>query len=393
MGTCLRPKAEFDHSIDRALDGSKISSVSERHILGCSLIILFFSLSLFIPSVPLVFAAQPPVEEEDYDVPEGHVFPWTSWAIGAVVKALALDSETLWVGTSQGLIKFNIQTEQQITFTRANGLRSDSILALSFDKQKNLWLGTNGGGMLKYDGKKWVSYDKGSGLVDEYVWSILFDPDGTQWIGTWYGVNKVSRSKWDTYTIKDGVANEWVYVILSDRNGSKWFGTEGGVNRFDGRQWQTWTHKDGLGADQALIEKELGHKVTILPSGQRHQGHKIQEGVYNPDYVVCGLIDKQDNKWFGTWGGGLSRFDGKFWKTYTMSDGLAGNTVHAIAMDQRGIFWIGTNKGVSRFDGKNFKNFGVRDGLFAIPVYSITIGPDGSKWFGSFGGISRYTGE
>ena len=354
-------------------------------------VILFFLIGFFIPSDPR--AGPPTPAEEDYDVPEGHVFPWTSWAVGAIVKGIAVEGENVWVGTSQGLIKFNTKTEKQITYTQADGLRSDSILTVLFDRQKNLWLGTNGAGMMKYDGKKWTSYDKASGLVDEYVWSILFDPDGTQWIGTWYGVNKVSRSKWDTYTMKDGVANEWVYVILSDGDGIKWFGTEGGVNRFDGKRWQTWTHKDGLGADQAIIEKELGHKVTILPSGHRHQGHKIQEGDYNPNYVVCGMIDKQGNKWFGTWGGGLSRFDGKSWKTYTMKDGLTGNIIHAIAMDEKGVLWVGTNNGLSRFDGKNFKNFAVRDGLFSVPVYSIAIGQDRSKWFGTFGGITRYTGD
>ena len=323
---------------------ARVRSRNIFQLLYRGLVALLLFVGLLIQAAPPVFSAQP-AEEEDYDVPEGHAFPWTSWAIGAIVKAIALDGDTAWVGTSQGLIKFNTKTEQQITFTQADGLRSDRILTLSFDKQKNLWAGTNGGGMLKYNGKKWTSYDKSSGLVDEYVWSIVFDPDGTQWIGTWYGVNKVSRAKWAAYTIRDGVANEWVYVILSDRDGAKWFGTEGGINRFDGKTWQTWTHKDGLGAKQEIIEKELGRKVRIIPSGQRHQGHQFQEGDYNPNYVVCGVIDKRGNKWFGTWGGGLSRFD-----------------------------------------GKNFKNF-------AVPVFSITIAPDGGKWFGTFGGISRYTGD
>ena len=325
-------------------------------------------------------------------LPKGDESLWTNWAIGAMVKALLSDGDYLWIGTSDGVIRYSKSNEAQVVYTIKDGLRSQSILSIAQDKGGIKWFGTNGGGLMSYDGKKWNSYDSKDGLVDEYVWSLAFEPNGTMWVGTWYGVNrigKIDERPWGRYTL-EVLANEWVYVTIIDRDGTKWFGTEGGVNSFDGKVWRTWTHKDGLGADQRLIEKELGKHVELLPSGKKHKGHDIKANEYNPDYVVSGVVDQENNKWFGTWGAGLSRFDGKNWKTYTISDGLPGNMIHSLKLDHKGNLWIGTNGGVSMFDGKGFKSYKMEDGLFSNTVYSIEIDPDGTKWFGTFGGISKF---
>ncbi len=62
-------------------------------------------------------------------------------------------------------------------------------------------------------------------------------------------------------------------------------------------------------------------------------------------------IDAQGNKWFGTYKGGVSKFDGTNWITYTTEDGLAGNIVCAIAIDAQGNKWFGTDAGVSQLSG------------------------------------------
>jgi ligand-binding sensor domain-containing protein len=61
--------------------------------------------------------------------------------------------------------------------------------------------------------------------------------------------------------------------------------------------------------------------------------------------------------WAGTWGGGLSRFDGRTWTQYTVAEGLPGNHVFMLHIDPKGALWIGTNNGLARlksgggFDG------------------------------------------
>ncbi|MFH1131619.1 MAG: LamG-like jellyroll fold domain-containing protein [Pseudomonadota bacterium] len=102
--------------------------------------------------------------------------------------------------------------------------------------------------------------------------------------------------------------------------------------------------------------------------------------------------------WFATQGG-VSRYDGKEFVNFTTQDGLAHNDVRAIYGTPDGILWFGTRGGVSRYDGKEFKNFTTVDGLASNYVTAIHCAPDGALWFGTGygdipgGGVSRYDGK
>jgi ligand-binding sensor domain-containing protein len=335
---------------------------------------------------------------------------WTGWSIGEViVRALAADGDTIWIGTSNGLIRFNRKTETHQVFNTRAGLLSNIIVSIHPDSKGAVWLGTYGGGLSRFDGKNWelftpygrgnkdygagwVHYKPKDGLGDLWVYDLLFEPNGTMWVATWKGASRGHEKGFTTYTMDDGLVDKWVYTIEREPSGVLWFGTEGGVNRFDGKNWKGWTHKDGLGAD---IEEKRASPAAEEPYNEEsdhHQQRGRENQDLNPNYVISSAIDAKGMKWFGTWGGGLSRFDGKHFKNYTTADGLPGNIINAIEIDKQGIMWIGTNKGVSRFDGKAFKNFNSTNGLLGDYVYSIAIDLEGNKWFGTFGGVSRFAG-
>lgn len=342
---------------------------------------------------------------------------WTGWSIGeVVVRSLAAEGDTVWIGTSNGLLRFNRKQEAHQVFNNRNaGLLSNVIVSLDLDAKKNLWVGTYGGGLAKYDGKDWelftpygrgqkaygadwASYTPKKGLGDLWVYDLLFEPDGSMWVATWKGASHSSKDGFLTYTMDDGLVDKWVYTVEREASGVLWFGTEGGVNRFDGKVWQGWTHKDGLGADiRTILKRPSNSRQSEGDEYDDDTEHHLQSGrenqETNPNYVISSAIDHKGMKWFGTWGGGLSRFDGKTFKNFTTKNGLPGNIINAIEVDSEGIMWIGTNKGVSRFDGKAFRNFTRMNGLLGDYVFSIAIDADGHKWFGTYGGVSRYTGK
>ena len=103
--------------------------------------------------------------------------------------------------------------------------------------------------------------------------------------------------------------------------------------------------------------------------------------------------------WFGTGGGGVSRYDGKEFVNFTTEDGLASNSVTFIHRARDGILWIGTGdldregRGISLYDGKAFTNLTTKDGLADDNVLAFHCDPDGVMWFGTAGGISRYDGH
>ncbi len=115
-----------------------------------------------------------------------------------------------------------------------------------------------------------------------------------------------------------------------------------------------------------------------------------------PDNWVYSIaIDDSGNKWIGTSGGGLARFDGTNWTVYnTSNSGLSSNHIYSIAIDSSGNKWIGTNGGLARFDGTNWTVYNIgNSGLPDNNVSTLAIDGSGNKWIGtSGGGLARFDG-
>lgn len=308
------------------------------------------------------------------------------------VRALTVEKETgtLWVGTSVGAMEIDLKTSKpRNTFTRQDGLANEYVFAIGVDSQGYKWFGTNAGGASRYKDGKWKTYFPMHGLADYWIYSFVNDKQGNLWIGTWAGANEfnIKTGKFKTY-VKE-LINEWVYGLTLDKDGRVWFGTEGGVSMYDGKRWKSWNHKDGLGGENP--EKLPASPNTGLGTRSRHDLTTMVEGLptYNPNYCFSIHAAPNGDIWAGTWGGGVSRYDGKKWTSFTSKDGLAGNIVYAMAQDAKGVFWFGTNKGISRYDGKTWKTISTQDGLFDQNVYAVAVAPNGDIWAGTKRGVAR----
>ena len=150
---------------------------------------------------------------------------------------------------------------------------------------------------------------------------------------------------WRTYTNGNYVR------ALAIEGDTVWAATDGGVVR--------WERTAGTYAKYTTADGLASNRVEAL------------------------AIDGAGHKWFGTFGGGVSEFDGDTWKTYTTADGLASNTVNTIAIDGAGHKWFGTYGGVSEFDGGAWTTYTTADGLAHNTVRAIAIDGAGHKWFGT----------
>jgi len=308
------------------------------------------------------------------------------------VRSLAVDPvrQSIWVGTSLGVHEIDLASRDlRRTFTRKQGLANEYAFATFVDSKDTKWFGTNGGGVSRFHNGDWKTYFPMHGLADYWVYSFAEQSDGTIWIGTWAGANRLNPAKEQWKTYYDELVNEWVYGIAVDAKDRVWFGTEGGVTMFDGRQWKSWTHKEGLGAPNLQGLKES--RNTGFGTRDRHNLSVLVDGepTYNPGYVFAIHADRQGRIWAGTWGGGVSRFDGKAWHNLTTADGLIGNIVFAIAEDRDGALWFGTDKGLSRYDGHGWHSYTRKDGLPGDAVYAVAAAPGGDVWVGTTGGVAR----
>jgi signal transduction histidine kinase/ligand-binding sensor domain-containing protein len=73
--------------------------------------------------------------------------------------------------------------------------------------------------------------------------------------------------------------------------------------------------------------------------------------------VLAMVQDSRGSIWIGTNGGGLSRFNGRTFETFTVDDGLPHNQINALSLDSKGILWIGAVNAFSEYDGYSFTNY------------------------------------
>ncbi len=105
------------------------------------------------------------------------------------------------------------------------------------------------------------------------------------------------------------------------------------------------------------------------------------------------MEDSKGHLWFGTLGGGASRYDGHSFTHFTELEGLSGNHVFAMLEDSRGNLWFGTRSGgVCRYDGHSFTHFTTEEGLAHDFVLCMLEDSKGDIWIGTRGGVSRYDG-
>jgi ligand-binding sensor domain-containing protein/serine phosphatase RsbU (regulator of sigma subunit) len=318
-------------------------------------------------------------------------------------KSSICDREgNIWFGTQGGGVS-KYDGKSFINYTAEQGLANNSVRSIAEDKSGNLWFGTNGGGLSKYDGKSFITYTTKQGLANNYVFSIAEDKSGNLWFGTQGGgVSKYDGKSFITYTTEQGLANNSVRSIAEDKSGNLWFGTDGGgVSKYDGESFTSYSVEQGLANNSvySVAEDKSGNLWFGTQGGgvSKYDGnffipYTTEQGLAN-NYVFSIAEDKSGNLWFGT-SGGVSKYDGNFFITYTTEHGLANSSVFSITEDKSGNLWFGTSGGVSKYDGESFISFTVEQGLANNNVRSIAEDKSGNLWFGTNGGgVSKYDGE
>ena len=115
--------------------------------------------------------------------------------------------------------------------------------------------------------------------------------------------------------------------------------------------------------EDSFVLKINNSRTVILPPEIKPADFSVMMQNYNTDQglgnssVRGSCLDKSGNLWFATYGGGISRYDGKEFRNFTTTHGLINNLAHTIIEDAERNLWIGTFGGVSRYNGRFFTNY------------------------------------
>jgi signal transduction histidine kinase/ligand-binding sensor domain-containing protein/DNA-binding NarL/FixJ family response regulator len=347
----------------------------------------------------------------------------------------------LWLGTQDGLVRFDGVRFTTFDTHNSPGLLHNYILCLLEDRDGSLWIGTSGGGLSRYNEGRFTSFTEREGLPASQVKSLMQDRRGRVWVGTiGGGLVRLESSRLVPVAgtaalagrrvrtmIEDGSNGIWIATddglfrldeatgapleritgLLSDniadlalsRDGSLWVGTLGrGVNRLREGRVDSLTTRDGLSNDRvhSLMEDSHGTLWIGTEGGGlnrvvdgRVSKLTTQEGLSN-DVVMSLSEDHEGSLWVGTAGGGLNRLRDGAMTSLTTKEGLSNDFVGPLFEDRDGVFWIGTSRnGLNRIEGGRITQIGMQGGLQSDLVSALWVSRDGSLWIGSELGLNR----
>jgi len=188
----------------------------------------------------------------------------------------------VWVGTNgAGLWKIGSDGYVQ-QFTKAEGLGWNRIRSLLWDEQGILWIGTFGGGLIRFDGTRFISFKIGDGLPSDNVAHIASDGAGYLWLSTTRGVARVAKT--DLAASAQNRLKALPVIVYGTDDGLRSLQTgpnipvpAGGTRTADGRLWfiaglsvaetdPNFTEQEKPFLVASLVEASAGGKV--LDSGR-----------------------------------------------------------------------------------------------------------------------------
>ena len=292
----------------------------------------------------------------------------------SVMSAFAEDRNTLWIGTERGLNRVDRRTGQVTRYEEP--VFSRGVRAIAKDRGGDLWFGTRGNGLVRFDPRsgRYRTYSHRASdprtLSYDNIGALWIDRGGTLWVATDFGLNRfdAATEEFRKYAPEQKSLTQY-HSIAEEPGGVLWLATSlHGLHRFDPRTGQFTMFE---------IRSRDPHSI----------GHDRVNSVY---------VDRSGTVWAATFRG-LDKFnprDGTF-TSYDSRSGLPTDTVLGILEDENGYLWVSTPDGLSRFDPRTgtCTNYHTSDGLvtdlFSVPAVA-TRSPSGEMFFGSYSGLVAF---
>ncbi len=281
-------------------------------------------------------------------------------ADNSIRTILQASDGAVWIGTISGLrrLPHGVEGNPFATPRTISGVNIDYLLE---SRRHELWIGTYGQGVLRWENGRITSMEAPVWLPHNNVLALFDDGEDDIWVGTQGGLLRLSPSAAVTVTTPAG-SPQIITAI--------YHGTQGPllVTDLNGRLYRVGTGK---------TEEPTLLRVPLPPSLDRLPVRNV-------------FRDSKGNLWIGTDGQGVARISSNGTAQFTMRQGLVNDFVRAFCEDRDGSIWIGTDGALSRWHDGRFENFDTSSGLVYASIRVLFLDRDGDLWVGTDGGLSRY---
>ncbi|HEY0031552.1 MAG TPA: two-component regulator propeller domain-containing protein [Bacteroidia bacterium] len=285
----------------------------------------------------------------------------------------------IWFATQGGgLSRFDGKTFKN--FNKSNGLPSNEITCVTEDHSGNIWIASFGG-VSRFDGMHFFNYGKAEGIdPKEGIYWIIADQNNEIWIAIrGGGVARFNGKKFTFYTTDDGLLSNSVFSIVEDKKKNLWFTMANGIMQFNGKKFITYSNTPQFKKKtffSSFVDSRgriwfgsVGGGV-LLYNGKTFQDITLPTEVKD-DFIGSITEDKKGNIWLATEHGALKLEKDKF-HLFTEQQGLSANGILSVASDYEGNIWIGTQDGgINLFNNESFVNFREKDGLVSKSLAAL----------------------
>ena len=303
------------------------------------------------------------------------------------VRAIGTDGYgVMWFGTTNGLSSFDGVNWK--TYTTANKLAHNTVNAIAHEKGPygdELWVGTDGGVSVigvKVDAVSFAtpyttSNSKYPGMISDKITSAAVDSQHVRWFGSDKGLMRFD-GKWTSYTTADTTAAK-----LPD-------------NRVNALAYEETKYGPEVWAGTGNGITVLNTKIDAVSFATPYTTTNTEYPGMISDTINSAMVDTIHGlRWFGT-DKGLISFGSAGFKSYTTDDFLSSNEVTSAAVGPNGMVYFGTvGGGVSRFDGVSGASPLTTEwsGIASNNIRAITVRNGGVVWFATDQGVTKWIPE
>nr|WP_321450143.1 two-component regulator propeller domain-containing protein [uncultured Carboxylicivirga sp.] len=308
----------------------------------------------------------------------------------------------IWVGTNGGgLCRFNGMGFED--FTRKDGLLDNIVLGLHHDENYNLWIGTPKG-IQKFDGTRFTTILESDSTLfnnrisfceigENNLWCI------TQFVTGKQVIYKIENDSLINYSEKfeEELGDNFIFRIVADRESNLLIATRNNLYKYNGQTLDIVDTKP-LGIDSKAIKYPLfvdrnnqmwcmlfyhEGKTELVVHKSANKIEKIPvPNKIKGKTIFDGFEDRTGSLWFLIENGGVLNYSKRGWRLFDKSNGLPIEMVYKIHEDAEGNIWMGTiGGGLVRYNGDLFTSLNHTSGLTDDMIRSIYQDSKGTLYF------------
>jgi ligand-binding sensor domain-containing protein/signal transduction histidine kinase len=268
------------------------------------------------------------------------------------------------------------------------GLPAEAVTSILQDQRGYLWIGTTNG-LARFDGIRFSTFDSMNTpeMPDGEITSLYQDRNGALWIGTGRGLVRFERGRFSSFFERDGLSSERILSSSEDAAGHFWAGTDAGLNRLEQARFTSFFTLVGLPDDRINAMAILRQNLIFATGKGLAEFGGVRFGPFTPvdgipsDNIRGIKADTAGNLWLaddaGLWRVELHGTSQKVTQVYR-------GTVTVFEITPTGTVWFGAGNGtLYDLDVKHTGGSPVRIADFPSVISALREDSEGDLWLGT----------